>query len=50
MWQWIDDILAESQDFNYLFVAGHYQVKDARGDYDAAMVHVGIRSLLSLFA
>ena len=27
MWQWIDDILAESGDFNYLFVAGHYQVK-----------------------
>ena len=26
------------KDFNYLFVAGHYQIKDAKGEYDAALV------------
>ena len=37
-WQWIDRILAESDDFDYLFVGSHYQVLDVRGYFDAALV------------
>ena len=28
MFQWIEKTLAESDDFDFLFVAGHYQVID----------------------
>ena len=38
MYNWIDKTLTDSQAFNYLFVAGHYQIKDAKGEYDAALV------------
>ena len=39
MWAWIDRTLSESKSFDYLFVAGHYQVLDSRGEYDKALVH-----------
>ena len=29
-WDWMDRILSESADFDYLFVGGHYQVLDVR--------------------
>jgi tartrate-resistant acid phosphatase type 5 len=39
MWDWIEKTLSESDDFDYLFVTGHYQVLDIRGYYDANLVH-----------
>ena len=39
MWDWIDKTLSESESFDFLFVAGHYQVLDSRGEYDKALVH-----------
>ena len=37
-WRWIDRILKQSSQFDYLFVAGHYQTVDVRGHWDAALI------------
>ena len=37
MWQWIETQLKQSDDFDYLLVAGHYQIVDAYGYYDIAL-------------
>ena len=37
MWLWIEDQLASSDDFDYLLVAGHYQIVDSYGYYDKAL-------------
>ena len=37
MWQWIEEQLKKSDDFDYLLVAGHYQIVDAYGYYDIAL-------------
>ena len=37
-WDWIATTLRSSDDFDYLFVAGHYQTMDVRGPYDAALM------------
>ena len=37
MWQWIETQLSQSDDFDYLLVAGHYQIVDAYGYYDIAL-------------
>jgi len=37
MFKWIEKTLSESDDFDFLFVAGHYQVIDPRGYYDPAL-------------
>ena len=34
MWNWIEHTLEDSEDFNFLFVAGHYMTIDSRGIYD----------------
>ena len=34
MWNWIEHTLKDSEDFNFLFVAGHYMTIDSRGIYD----------------
>ncbi|CBY33663.1 unnamed protein product [Oikopleura dioica] len=33
-WEWIEDELKNSEDADYLFVAGHYQIIDTEGIYD----------------
>ena len=49
MWAWIDRILSESASFDFLFVAGHYQVFDSRGDYDKVrLVYFGTIKSISL--
>ena len=37
MWTWIEDQLEASDDFDYLLVAGHYQIVDSYGYYDKAL-------------
>ena len=32
--EWLEDVLASSDEFDYVFVAGHYQILDVRGYYD----------------
>lgn len=36
-WDWIDRILSESDEFDYIFIGSHYQLLDVRGYYDAAL-------------
>jgi len=38
MWNWIEHTLEDSEDFNFLFVAGHYMTIDSRGIYDRCLV------------
>ena len=33
-WEWIEKELENSENADYLFVAGHYQVVDTEGIYD----------------
>ena len=37
-WAWIERTIAGSDDFDFLFVSGHYQTIDNRGAYDAHLV------------
>ena len=37
MWKWIEDQLEASDNFDYLLVAGHYQILDSYGYYDKAL-------------
>ena len=38
MWKWIEHTLEDSEDFNFLFVAGHYMTIDSRGTYDRLVI------------
>ena len=38
MWKWIEHTLEDSEDFNFLFVAGHYMTIDSRGIYDRLVI------------
>lgn len=38
-WIWIEETIKASDKFDYIFVVGHYQTIDARGYWDAALVH-----------
>jgi len=36
-WNWIEETIAASGDFEFLFVTGHYQTVDSRGEYNKAL-------------
>ena len=38
MWKWIEHTLEDSEDFNFLFAAGHYMTIDSRGIYDRSVI------------
>ena len=42
MWNWIEHTLEDSEDFNFLFVAGHYMTIDSRGIYDRSDIQFRI--------